>query len=133
MSEKDLEKIRMEKVRKIMMLQSMPKEVIHVHSDGEFADLIQKYPDKIIAIDFWAVWCSPCMSFAPIFERLHEEFHQEFIFAKVNVDETQIANRYGITGIPTTLFIEGGKVIHKVVGAMNYEMMKNILLKLRSN
>ena len=133
MIDEELEKIRLEKAKKILMVQSMPKEIIQITSENHFDDLGGKHKDKIFIIDFWAIWCSPCMAFAPVFEKLQQEFQQEFIFTKVNVDNVPIlANRYGITGIPTTLFIKNGRVVHKVVGAVNYDMMKNVLLKLRS-
>ena len=133
MSDDDLERIRMKKVEMIMKLQKMPKEIIKIHSYDEFEKLLTDYPENILVFDFWAVWCGPCIAFAPVFEKLQQEYSQDIIFAKVNVDEAgSIAQRFGITGIPTTLFIKGGKVIQKVVGAMNYNSMKQILGKLNS-
>ena len=71
------------------------------------------------------------MFFAPIFKKLQDEFQKDYIFVKVNVDENSaIAMKYGITGIPTTLFIKNGEVINKIVGAMNYDGMKKVLEKL---
>ena len=106
----------------------MPETIIEIHSSEEFNNLLKNYPDKIIIIDFWAVWCGPCMFFAPIFKKLHGEFRSDFIFVKVNVDENNaIAMKYGITGIPTTLFIKNNDVINQVVGAMNYEGLKKVL------
>lgn len=133
MSDNDLERIRMKKVEMMMKLQKMPKEIIKIHSNEEFNKLLADYPDKIIVIDFWAVWCGPCIAFAPVFEKLRQEFFGNFIFAKVNVDEIgSIAQRFGITGIPTTLFIKEEKVIQKIVGSMNYNSMKQILENLNS-
>ena len=133
MSDDDLEKIRMKKAELMMKLQKMPKEIIKVHSYEEFEKLVADYPENVLIFDFWAIWCGPCMTFAPVFEKLQQEYSDNFIFAKVNVDEIgSIAQRFGITGIPTTLFIKGGTVIQKVVGAMNYNSMKQILEKLNS-
>ena len=71
------------------------------------------------------------MFFAPIFKKLHKEFQNDFIFLKVNVDEnSSVAMKYQITGIPTTLFIKNGEVVNKIVGAMNYDGMKKVLVKL---
>ena len=130
--DEELEKLRSKKAETLLKHQKMPENVIEVHSSEEFNKLLNNYPDKIIIIDFWAVWCGPCIFFAPIFKKLHGEFQRDFIFVKVNVDENNaIAMKYGITGIPTTLFIKNNKVVHQIVGAMNYEGMKKVLEKLR--
>jgi thioredoxin len=133
MTENDLDKIRQKKVEMLMKAQSMPTEIVKIHSAEEFNQLKADFPDKIIIIDFWAVWCSPCMMFAPVFEKIQKEHYQEFIFVKVNVDEVgSVAQQYRITGIPTTLFIKNDKVIHKVVGAVNEEHLRRVLEKLKS-
>ncbi len=133
MTENDLNKIRLKKAEMLLKTQSMPTEIVKIHSAQEFNQLKTDFPDKILIIDFWAVWCSPCMMFAPVFEKIQKELYQEFIFVKVNVDEVgAIAQEYRITGIPTTLFIKNNKVIHKVVGAVNEEYLRRVLEKLRS-
>jgi thioredoxin 1 len=133
MSDNDLEKIRLKKAEMLIKAQSMPTEIVKIHSAEEFNKLTQDFSDKVIIIDFWAVWCSPCMMFAPIFEKIQKERYQDFIFVKVNVDEVgSIAQNYRITGIPTTLFIKDNKVIHKIVGAVNEDYMNRILEKLKS-
>ena len=133
MTENDLNKIRLRKAEMLLKTQSMPTEIVKIHSAEEFNQLKANFPEKILIIDFWAVWCSPCMMFAPVFEKLQMELYQEFIFVKVNVDEVGlIAQEYQITGIPTTLFIKSDKVIHKVVGAVNEEYLRRVLEKLRS-
>ncbi|MFX1596594.1 MAG: thioredoxin [Promethearchaeota archaeon] len=121
----------MKKAEALLNQQSMPKSIVELNTAEDFNNLLKNFPDKIIIIDFWAVWCGPCIFFAPIYKRLQEEFQEEFIFAKVNVDENRTpAMKYGITGIPTTLFIKNGEVLNKVVGAMNYDGMKQLLDKL---
>ena len=133
MSDNELEKIRLQKAESMMKTSSVPKEIVKIKNMEEFDNLSKDFPEKVIMIDFWAVWCGPCMSFAPVFERLNSEYGGEFIFVKVNVDEVgSIAQRYGISGIPTTLFIKGGNVVHKIVGAYPYEHMKKVLEKLKS-
>ena len=131
MSDHELEKIRLKKAEMLMKLSTLPKDIIEIHSDDEFNKIINDY-NKIIVIDFWAVWCGPCKVFAPIFKRLHQEYYNEFVFIKVNVDETPtIAQQYRISGVPTTLFIRRGQVLNKVVGAMNYDNMKVFLERLK--
>jgi len=133
MSDNDLEKIRLKKTEAILKSQSMPKEIIKVSSQGQYDNLLKDYNERIIIVDFWAIWCGPCMAFAPVFEKLQKEHSQDFIFAKVNVDELpSIAQKYRITGIPTTLFIKNDKIIHKIVGSVNYDYMQRVLQKLKS-
>ena len=133
MSENDLDKIRQKKADMLLKAQSMPTEIVKIHSAEEFNQLKADFPDKILIIDFWAVWCSPCMMFAPVFEKIQKEQYQEFIFVKVNVDEVgSVAQQYRISGIPTTLFIKNDKIIHKVVGAVNEDHLRRVLEKLKS-
>ncbi|MFX1302863.1 MAG: thioredoxin [Promethearchaeota archaeon] len=130
-NDKELEMLRLKKAEALLKHEAMPKSIIEIHAPDDFNKILKNYPDKIIIIDFWAVWCGPCMFFAPIFKKLQNEFQKDFIFVKVNVDENgAIAMKYGITGIPTTLFIKNGEVVNKIVGAMNYEGMKKVLEKL---
>ena len=132
MSDHELEKIRLKKAEMLMKLRSIPKKIINIHSLDEFNKILKDYPNIITIVDFWAIWCAPCMAFAPIFEKIQQEHEHEFIFTKVNVDQNgEIARQYRISGIPTTLFIKNHKIIQKVVGVMNYNSMKSIIQKLK--
>jgi thioredoxin 1 len=131
MSDHELEKIRLKKAEELMKQVSLPKQILRINSSEEFDKLLNNY-DKIIVIDFTAVWCGPCKIYGPIFERLHNEYKNDFIFVKVDVDNVpEIARRYMISGVPSTLFIRSGEIINKVVGVMNYDNMKNLLEKLK--
>ncbi len=133
MSDEEIEKIRMKKAEILLKAHAMPKGIVKIHSTEEFDNLLKEFPNRVIVIDFWAVWCGPCVMFAPIFEKLQQVHGQEFIFVKLNVDENpSIAQRYRITGIPTTLFIKNDKIVHKIVGAVNAEYMERVLEKLKS-
>ncbi|MFX0003452.1 MAG: thioredoxin [Candidatus Hodarchaeota archaeon] len=130
MSDDELERIRAKKAEMLFKLQSEPREIINVKTENEFNNLLKDFPDKVLIVDFWAEWCSPCKLFTPIFERVNQEYSHEFIFAKVNVDENpMIAQFFGISSIPTTLFMKGGKVLRKFVGVLNYESLKQVLSK----
>ena len=132
MSDNDLKKIRQRKVETLLNMQRMPNGIITINSEQDLTRLTNEFSDKIIVIDFWAVWCSPCKLFAPIFEKLQQEYYKDFIFGKINVDENPlIAQSFGISSIPTTLFIKEGKLLRKFVGVMNYETLRQFLEKLK--
>jgi thioredoxin 1 len=74
--------------------------------------------DKLTVIDFWAEWCSPCRMVSPIIDSLAEEFGDEIVVAKCDVDEMGfISEKYGIRNIPAVLFIQDGKVVDRIIGA----------------
>lgn len=74
--------------------------------------------DKLSVIDFWAEWCGPCRAIGPVIEELSREYSGKVNVGKVNVDNNpQISINYGITSIPAILFVKGGKVVDKLVGA----------------
>ena len=133
MSDNELKKIRQRKAEMLMKLQSMPKGIVSITTEEDLNKLSSDFDDKIIVCDFWAVWCSPCKMFAPIFEKVQKEYGQDFIFVKINVDENPMAaQRYGVSSIPTTLFIKGGQPIRKIVGVVNYSALKQILDKFKA-
>lgn len=74
--------------------------------------------DKLVVIDFWAEWCGPCKMVGPIINQLADEYADQVVIGKVDVDNNDDAtSKYGIRNIPTTLFIKNGEVVDKVVGA----------------
>ena len=132
MSDHELEKIRLRKAEMLMKFKNMPKQIIQIQNIDEFNKILEDYSNEIILVDFWATWCGPCMTFAPVFEKLFQEHANEVIFLKVNVDlNGEIARHYEISGIPTTLFIQNRKVIQKIVGATNYNHIKLIIQKIK--
>jgi thioredoxin 1 len=67
--------------------------------------------------DFWADWCMPCKRIAPILDEIAGQYEGQIKITKVDVDAyPSIAERYGITGIPTLLVFNGGKLVETLVG-----------------
>ena len=70
--------------------------------------------------EFWNQSCPNCMRFKPIYEDVAAQMAGKILMVTANTDENQqSAAKYGITGIPTTIFFMNGKEVHRVVGAMS--------------
>jgi thioredoxin 1 len=81
-----------------------------------FEELVEKGTKPVI-IDVYATWCGPCKQMEPLFEELAKEHGDTYTFTKVNVDQNRdIAIKYGVTSIPTFVFIKDGKMIGKQTG-----------------
>src|SRR5690606_28132641 len=76
--------------------------------------------DLPVLVDFWAPWCGPCKAMAPQFERAAARLEPAVRLAKVNTDDEQeLAQRFGIQGIPTMILFHHGKPIARQSGAMD--------------
>ncbi|MBM4328924.1 MAG: thioredoxin [Deltaproteobacteria bacterium] len=102
---------------------------ISVVTDGDFDEKILK-SDLPALVDFWAAWCGPCRTVAPVVEQLADEYAGKVKVAKLNVDDNrETANRYGIRGIPTLMLFKDGQVVDQIVGAVPRDRIKELLDK----
>jgi thioredoxin 1 len=77
---------------------------------------------KPVVIDAYASWCGPCMYMKPIFEELSKEYADKYLFAELNVDDArEVAIQYGVSSVPTFIFIKEGAIKAKETGAMSKE------------
>jgi thioredoxin 1 len=103
----------------------MLNEPIHV-TDAAFDKAVLQSVLPVV-VDFWATWCGPCKSIAPVLEKLASEYSGKLIVAKVNVDENpDTAAKYGVQSIPTLLFFADGRIIHQHIGNAPESILRSI-------
>ena len=90
--------------------------------------------EQPVLVDFWAEWCAPCKMIAPIVEELSNEYQGQVKFTKVDVDENpEVAQKYGVRGIPTLLVFNDGAPVDQLVGALPKKTIKDKLENLLNN
>ena len=96
----------------------MANDNVHQVSDASFDGDILKSSVPVL-VDFWAPWCGPCRSVAPIVDDLATQYAGKLKVAKLNVDEsTDVAMRYQVTSIPTFILFKNGQVADRALGAL---------------
>tara|TARA_B100000886_G_scaffold316345_1_gene254917 strand:+ start:799 stop:1122 length:324 start_codon:yes stop_codon:yes gene_type:complete len=86
---------------------------------------------KPVLVDFWAEWCGPCKTLLPVLDEVASETGENASVFKVNVDENgDLAQKYGIRGIPTMIFFKNGEAAKTLVGVQPKEEIKKSLEEL---
>lgn len=80
----------------------------------QFQDMTQD--SKPVLVDFWAPWCSYCRRIGPAYDKIAEQYGQDLVIAKVNIDEEPtLAQQEMIEVIPTLVIYRGGEAIGSIV------------------
>jgi thioredoxin len=113
-----------------------PMATIHLTAQG-FKDRIFNYEteqewkyqgEKPAIIDFYADWCGPCKSIAPVLEELSDQYKEQIVVYKIDTDkELELSSLFGIRSIPTLLFIpvDGNPMVQK--GALPKNILQQVI------
>lgn len=111
--------------RKYIAIKKKLKEVevkmVDIINESEFAKRIKNNQEtnntRPLIVDCFTEWCPPCKASAPVYEKLSQQY-TDADFIKINVDQNSgVAQKLNVTGVPTFAILKGNKIVAKIVGA----------------
>ena len=95
-------------------------------TENTFDDAVKSA--SLAMVDFWATWCGPCKLMSPIVEKLASLYDGKAVIGKVETDsEMELAQKYGISAIPTLIFFKNGVEFERKVGVVPEADLRKIL------
>ena len=88
--------------------------------------------NEIVIVDFWAEWCGPCKSFAPIYEEVSNEY-DDIVFGKIDTEaEQELGAHFQIRSIPTLMIFREQVVLYSQAGMLNNSQLKEVISKVQA-
>ena len=98
------------------------------HTQADFAAQLEAAGNRLVVVDFYATWCGPCKLIAPKLDAMSQEFKDDVVIIKVDVDENEeIAAEYKVEAMPTFVFIKSKATITRFSGANETKIRETIL------
>lgn len=98
-------------------------------TDSTFDQVIEENP--IVILDFWATWCGPCRSFAPVFEAAAEK-HPDIVFGKIDTDaQQQLSSGFDIRSVPTLMVLRDKIMVVRESGALPASSLEKVIEHVR--
>lgn len=102
--------------RSTTKLKLPPPDVVELSAD-ELERALNTY--KIVVVDLYTSWCPPCQVYKGIFEQVARDNKGIALFSRVNLDKNpEVAIKYDVTSVPTTLIFVGGKLVRELIGLL---------------
>ncbi len=106
----------------------------HSYIDSNLAgfhqDVIEASSTQLVLVDFWAAWCGPCRSLAPILEKLTAEYAGSVKLVKVDTDaEQELASQFGIRSLPTVFLFKDGEIVDQFMGVESESVIRGKINK----
>ncbi|MDP6377975.1 MAG: thioredoxin TrxA [Pseudomonadales bacterium] len=104
----------------------MSDNIVHTTDTDFDTDVLQS--DKPVLVDYWAEWCGPCKTIAPILNEIADEYGERLKVCKIDIESNQATPpKYGIRGIPTLMLFKNGEVEATKVGTLSKSQLAQFL------
>lgn len=125
----ELQRLREKKLKEMLEKMEAKKgpEILKIGASN-LGEVLREH--RYLIVDFWAEWCGPCRTMAPIFEELATELRGKIAFGKCNTDENpRVAVQFSISAIPTLIFFANGRPVDQLTGAYPKDLIRKRIAK----